>query len=40
MPKHETFRATSTPPIRSCTSARVEFHCSVICSQGVYAAMH
>nr|DAO96200.1 MAG TPA: hypothetical protein [Caudoviricetes sp.] len=32
MPKHETFRATSTPPIRSCTSARVEFHCSVICS--------
>nr|DAM46606.1 MAG TPA: hypothetical protein [Caudoviricetes sp.] len=40
MPKHETFRATSTPPIRSRTSARVEFHCSVICSRGGYAAMH
>nr|DAY40969.1 MAG TPA: hypothetical protein [Bacteriophage sp.] len=34
MPKHETFRATSTPPIRSRTSARVRFHYSVICSQG------
>nr|DAJ38383.1 MAG TPA: hypothetical protein [Caudoviricetes sp.] len=32
MPKHETFRATSTPPIRSRTSARVGFHCSVICA--------